>query len=310
MKIKNLKFQQTCQEKWDEMLPGNQGRFCDLCSKTVIDFSNLSNEDILNKLKSSNKEICARVSKTQFKTPLIEIEKQKQFKLPYSKVAASVMIVASVTSIQSCENKSYKFKNNIEQTTNNYSINQQSIVNENSEKSDSITFKGKVLSEKNKPIHNAKVTYVTLNKLFISQTNKDGSFELEIPLEVIDDDNVVRISFFEIITEKNQNEKNSWEFYETDDLVLNKKQIFNDFVFNAIPDGLILGGIGAYDYELNNNPIIINDGVEVSFEEFDKARSGKKSSCNIENKEYFHFYSEAAIALYGEKAKHGLYLFF
>lgn len=37
-----------CDEKWESMTPQEKGRFCAVCSKTVRDFTNDSDDEILD----------------------------------------------------------------------------------------------------------------------------------------------------------------------------------------------------------------------------------------------------------------------
>jgi hypothetical protein len=59
-----ISIPEPCNEKWDEMTPTEQGRFCDVCATEIYDFTQISNRELVNKLK--NKEsICARYRKDQ-----------------------------------------------------------------------------------------------------------------------------------------------------------------------------------------------------------------------------------------------------
>lgn len=306
MKIKNLKIDQKCNENWQNMEPNKEGKFCELCSKSVVDFTVLTKKEILQKLQVSNGSICARVRRSQLRTPLFEVDKSNHYRLPYSRVAAGIMLAASIASIQSCEVNPIQIGSEISLVESS-EISNSKLQNENGKDDSSISFTGKILSEKNAPINNAKVSYVTINGFYTDFTDESGKFTIEIPKKLISAENVVQISFDDFISDNNDD---SWEYYETDVLILNGKQLYEDFIFTAEIDHLYLGGIGLYAYEMENNPVVIDNGVEVPFSEFNKARFGDSDTFNIENKECYYFTSEAAIALYGEKAKNGLYLFF
>ena len=45
----------------------------------------------------------------------------------------------------------------------------------------------------------------------------------------------------------------------------------------------------------NNSPLIIVDGVQVPFKEFEKSRFGKKSTCNVQDRTYYYFGPTAVI---------------
>lgn len=54
-----------CTEAWSEMLPENDGRFCLSCQKKVIDFSVMSDHEILQTLKMAGKSACGRFATSQ-----------------------------------------------------------------------------------------------------------------------------------------------------------------------------------------------------------------------------------------------------
>lgn len=94
--------------------------------------------------------------------------------------------------------------------------------------------------------------------------------------------------------------------YETKDYILTKDELKINFSIEAEPEVLYLGGIRAYSEK--RKPIVLSNGVEIKYREFVKAQMGEKSSCSLENKDYLYFDSKFAIAIYGEKAKGGLYI--
>lgn len=54
-----------CHENWDEMTANEQGRFCDACQKTVIDFSKMSDLEIYHALHNHKGKICGRLTLQQ-----------------------------------------------------------------------------------------------------------------------------------------------------------------------------------------------------------------------------------------------------
>jgi hypothetical protein len=60
-KIK-LSIPDPCQQNWDHMTASQQGRFCNACAKTVIDFSQMSDADVLNYFsRSGDEKVCGRM---------------------------------------------------------------------------------------------------------------------------------------------------------------------------------------------------------------------------------------------------------
>ena len=44
--IKNISIPQPCSQSWQQMTPVEQGRHCESCCKTVVDFTPMSNDEI------------------------------------------------------------------------------------------------------------------------------------------------------------------------------------------------------------------------------------------------------------------------
>lgn len=306
MKTKFLTLNKPCDEKWENMTPNERGSFCDSCSKNVIDFTRLSQLEISEIMKKSDGNICARVTSTQLRTPLFNLEDEKKsFRFPYSKVAAGLMLASSLTVGQPVNAHTHEVKtefvatNKIDLKTE--SKNEEGIL-DNSESSDVTVFEGKVVSEEDgKPIENAKITLFTIGRIVSTHSSKDGTFSLKIPNNLIDNNNVIRVSY-NAVKQKNR----SIKVYETQDYVLSKKdlgEIQNIFAEST----LLFFGQVATDIVIDN-PLVIYNGEKLDYDEFVNAQSGIKNSCNLDNKDYYYFDMEAAVAIYGDEAKHGLYI--
>lgn len=64
MKHQNLKLSipKPCHENWDKMSGADKGRFCDVCSKTVIDFTQMKTDEIITYISKSSETVCGRVN--------------------------------------------------------------------------------------------------------------------------------------------------------------------------------------------------------------------------------------------------------
>ena len=143
------------------------------------------------------------------------------------------------------------------------------------------------------PVENVIISFCTLNKLISTYSNKDGTFSLEIPKNLIDNDNVIKLLYHE------SKEKN----YSDDDYILSKEELNEYFVVKERTERMLLGKI-AY----RPIPLVFYKGEEIDYDEFISAREGKKNGCNLENKEYYFFDSDAAFAIYGQESRDGLIL--
>jgi hypothetical protein len=69
----SIQIPSPCHEDWNQMLPAEQGRFCQACEKTVVDFSQMSDEQVLNyfKIKQQTSErVCGRFRAEQVSKPV------------------------------------------------------------------------------------------------------------------------------------------------------------------------------------------------------------------------------------------------
>ena len=63
-----------CHEDWNKMIPNEKGRFCQSCSKTVVDFTTMLPDDIKNYfLENRGKSICGRIKQSQLDSIVIQI---------------------------------------------------------------------------------------------------------------------------------------------------------------------------------------------------------------------------------------------
>ncbi len=119
MKYENLfkiHIPEPCHEDWNKMNPNQQGAFCKVCSKTVVDFSGKTSEEI-HQFFSENldKKVCGRFNKEQLsetarlknEQPKLKIEIPKfLFPLSFSPVRSftmAILLFASVA-LASCGN--------------------------------------------------------------------------------------------------------------------------------------------------------------------------------------------------------------
>lgn len=89
-----LHIPKPCHENWDTMTPVAQGKFCASCSKDVVDFSLLTDAEVLNFFKKSTGNTCGRFHTDQLQRPLQEtkIEKKKGWQWFLATITSLVMI--------------------------------------------------------------------------------------------------------------------------------------------------------------------------------------------------------------------------
>lgn len=66
MQKMQLSIPEPCHENWHNMTPTEQGRFCNACAKEVIDFSMMSDTEVLNYFNTlTHEKVCGRALPTQ-----------------------------------------------------------------------------------------------------------------------------------------------------------------------------------------------------------------------------------------------------
>ncbi len=308
MKNKFIKLNKPCLENWENMKPSATGNFCNHCSKTVIDFTHLNQLEVAAKLKQAKGTICARITKTQLNLPLLDLEIEKKYNLPYSNIAAGIMIATSLATVQPIQAESNEIQTELLKSKDsilNLEKNDFEPKNYDPKKENFTTIYGIVKTEKDgTPIKNAKITFVTVKKLISIKTCDDGRFSLKIPTELIDNDNVIRVSYTNV--KAVSNEKNFYR-YETTDYILTKEDLKTEYKIVATPELMYLGGISSYS-ENEIIPIVFINGKEIKYRDYVNTYIGKNSSYNFQDKDHYYFETEKAIAIYGKKAKDGLYI--
>ena len=105
MKKIHITIPSPCNENWDTMLPEEKGRFCQLCTKTVIDFTDYSEEEI-NAYFSKNKEskTCGRFKKEQLSEIQINIPKTIIYQqTSFRNVFMLALFISMGTTLFSCK---------------------------------------------------------------------------------------------------------------------------------------------------------------------------------------------------------------
>jgi hypothetical protein len=95
----SLEIKTPCDANLDAMNKTNNGFYCNLCTKNVIDLSNKSNYEIGKIIsEAKDKNICARLKTTQLDEEFSLVENQKSANFKYAiAVAASVLLTTNIT---------------------------------------------------------------------------------------------------------------------------------------------------------------------------------------------------------------------
>lgn len=86
--MKKINITNPCPENWDNMQDSPQGKFCEICSKCVVDFTDKTDQEITEIFADAKgKEICGRISVKSL-----------------SKMAAGIILITNLTFVQATSN--------------------------------------------------------------------------------------------------------------------------------------------------------------------------------------------------------------
>lgn len=74
---------EPCHESWHNMTPKEQGRFCGSCQKIVVDFSVMSDKELLDYISNASQNICGRFAPDQLNKDIKATENKKRFSWAY-----------------------------------------------------------------------------------------------------------------------------------------------------------------------------------------------------------------------------------
>ena len=94
-----------CQENWDKMQPVNQGRHCSICAKTVVDFTGMTDTEMLYYFQeNTQRKICGHFNISQIQQPCIRLPKAiLQRRMPHWKRFLTACLLAFSGMLFSCQ---------------------------------------------------------------------------------------------------------------------------------------------------------------------------------------------------------------
>ena len=184
-----LSIENPCEKVlWKSMENSENGKFCDLCYKNVIDFSVLSDSEIIKIIENPSRDICAKMSASQTNRLLINPSKRKNLHL--TNTITTLLVVGSANTILASEINTTK-QNQIALIDNFNSFNKFSektlIIETDSLKK---TISGTIIDENTD--ESLENEYVSIEGANIGvRTDTLGNFTLNIPDDFMADEIVL-----------------------------------------------------------------------------------------------------------------------
>lgn len=95
MKKIQLSIPEPCHENWDNMDTTEQGRYCNACAKEVIDFSDMSDSEVLNYFLKNKKaeKVCGRAYPDQLGRDITALPKKRKYWQWYYMLSAFLFLM-------------------------------------------------------------------------------------------------------------------------------------------------------------------------------------------------------------------------
>jgi len=105
-----ISIPKPCHEDWSKMTPKEKGRFCQSCSKTVVDFTKKSKEEIQEYLSANyGQRVCGHFRREQLDTVTLEIPSSAfQQNLSFQKLFLLALLIVMGTTLFSCQTSTGK----------------------------------------------------------------------------------------------------------------------------------------------------------------------------------------------------------
>lgn len=107
----NITIPKPCHEDWNSMTPDQTGRFCSSCTKSVVDFTNKSTEEIQQYfIENSGAKVCGRFKNEQVNRLAIPISKSVlEQSMPFHKAFLLILFIVMGSTLFSCKNHNDEF---------------------------------------------------------------------------------------------------------------------------------------------------------------------------------------------------------
>ena len=165
-----------CLEDWDKMTTNKDGKFCNHCKENVIDFTLLSDKEIIRIFDTHKGKFCGRFGREQLGREIAIPTKENHFSF-VAKAAAALLLF---TSLKEAKGESYNVVNGTTIYADKIKNNISELINNNP-----VEISGTVFdASTNKPLPNVRIVITSPLGLAIAKTDyktdEDGGFAIPL----------------------------------------------------------------------------------------------------------------------------------
>ncbi|KAB1065574.1 carboxypeptidase-like regulatory domain-containing protein [Salibacter halophilus] len=197
MKKYRLKIGTPCNESWEKMTGGELERFCSRCSKSVTDFTGMTDQQIIKMITDErSKNICGKLSNNQ----LNRVYRRPDNKLSssaFSKVLPGLLLLGATNELNAQETKTTD-QEVVQSVYNHLKESKTDTSKIESDKPSQDTSKyiieGKIIdSETQEPVGFANIWVKDTD--IRNSSDIDGQYKIMIPDSIITDQITIRLAF-------------------------------------------------------------------------------------------------------------------
>lgn len=206
-----LNIEKPCNQDWYLMTRTNGGKFCSNCSKTVLDFTTISDNEIIQILEKESSNICGRINNQRLNR-ILETKPQTKKSILLQTITSLILLGTNMNSFAknnwfSRQSSQIEIMSILDKNSN--------IPNQDKQNKESVldslnnVLQGKVIDNESKePLPG--VIVLIKNSTTATTTDLDGNFKLTIP------DNLLTNKIHIIIT---------YIGYETTETIIDKTEL-------------------------------------------------------------------------------------
>lgn len=175
-----LSIPQPCHERWDTMTPSEKGRFCASCQKQVVDFSGLSDREVIQLIEQTSESICGQLHPSQMNRPMVFEPWAQRASARFSGFFAGLMLLSSADTVSS-QNISNEVETASVQDVSGTTL--ADVSNKVQQDTLKNAIHGRVIDAKTMaPIVNADI-WIKQDSRIRTKSDSQGAFILKIPGE-------------------------------------------------------------------------------------------------------------------------------
>ncbi len=185
-----INLDNPCNENWTSMSTIENGKYCSVCTKNVIDFTSLTDAEIIEQIEKTKGNLCGRFNNSQLNR-IIEIQQKQHFGSSIYKLLTGLLFLSTANNVEA---KEFNIINKLTLNSEVHQSNLNSGKNFEKEKEDSTKnyIEGKILDYENNPISYAVINLK--NKLVSARSDSNGYFKLYIKDEFLEPEMILQIN--------------------------------------------------------------------------------------------------------------------